>query len=100
MILLKAQMTIKAEGRPVFLEVMQHFMQASRVEAGCLSFDCYEDTAQPNYFIVLETWDDEASLKQHEHSEHLAQFKAVIGGMIVSRETTLIYTVNQVNPLR
>lgn len=99
MILLKAQLTIKAEDRAAFLQAMQTFVQASRAEEGCLSFDCYEDMTHPHYFIVLQTWEDEAALQQHESSEHVAQFKSAIGAMIVSREPTLIYTVNQVNTL-
>lgn len=91
MILVRAQLTIKAEERGAFLDHLRTFVKISRTEEGCLSFNCYEDVDSPNAFTVLEEWRDQHSFDRHEHSSHLAQLKAQIGKMIISREATRVY---------
>jgi quinol monooxygenase YgiN len=99
MIVLKAQLTIKPETRPEFLQHMQALIQASLGEAGCLSFGCYEDVTTSNSFLILEEWHSRAALDQHEQAEHLALFKTNIKGMLVSRRDTQVYTVSEVSGL-
>jgi len=99
MIIVRAQMTISADQRAPFLSYLQAFMQASRAEAGCTSFGCYEDVEAPNAFTVLTEWRDQTSLDRHEQSSHLTQFKANISAMIVSRQETRVYTVSGVGSL-
>ena len=51
-------------------------VQASRVEQGCLLYNIYQLKEKPAEFVVVETWEDEASLKGHQQSEHYKHYKA------------------------
>lgn len=99
MIFVRAQMTIHADHRAAFLHHMNEFVLASRQEDGCLSFGCYEDVTHPNAFIVLEEWHDHEAFTRHESAAHLATFKVHLLPMLVSREPTRVYTVNDMGGL-
>ncbi|MCC6616006.1 MAG: antibiotic biosynthesis monooxygenase [Anaerolineae bacterium] len=99
MILLKAELTIAAEGHAAFLQQMAVLAAASRAEDGCLSFACYEAVAAPNTFIVLQEWASRADLDRHEASAHVAAFKAQAAHLIVARLPTQVYEVSSVSGL-
>jgi quinol monooxygenase YgiN len=99
MLVLKAQLTIRPDARAAFLDFLRDLADASRAEYGCINFMCCEDVIEPDSFIVLQEWEDEGSLAQHEASAHVAQFKVSTGRMIVSRQPTRVYTVSSVGGL-
>ncbi|MEQ8676122.1 MAG: putative quinol monooxygenase [Aggregatilineales bacterium] len=99
MIVLRACLTIDPAGREIFLSALREFVDHSRAETDCLTFDVGEDVHALNRFIVLEVWATHAALDQHEKSSHVATFKAKIGTLVTERETTQVYTVNNVSTL-
>jgi len=59
----------------------------TRTEDGCHAYAFYEDVETPGRFRVYEEWRDEAALKAHLATDHIAEFRAVMGGLtILSRE--------------
>lgn len=40
-------------------------------EAGCYEYDLYQVEGSDTDFVILETWEDEASLAAHAASEHM-----------------------------
>jgi quinol monooxygenase YgiN len=99
MLILRAQFTINAGTREAFFEHMEALINASLAEDGCISFGCYEDVLVRNEVIVLAEWSSRDALDQHETSAHVAAFKAAAGGMIVSRQETMVYQVSESGPL-
>ncbi len=43
----------------------------TRAEPGAIRYDLYQSTVQPNRFMRLEVWQDEAALEAHKATPHL-----------------------------
>ena len=56
--------------------LLETMVEASRNEDGCLLYNIYQMKNKPNTFVVVETWENEASLKGHQHTEHYKHYKA------------------------
>lgn len=46
---------------------------ASRTEAGCLSYAFTRDVEDPDRYVSVETWQDQASLDAHFGTPHIAE---------------------------
>ena len=40
-------------------------VEPTRREAGCRSYDLWQDAADPTRFVMVEEWESEAALQQH-----------------------------------
>jgi quinol monooxygenase YgiN len=58
---------------------MEKVVQASRKEAGCLSYSYGFDLLEPDIIRVFEVYKDDAALKAHGESEHFKAWRAVSG---------------------
>ena len=99
MIVLRASLHIVSEQRETFLAHVQGFVEDSRAESGCISFDVCQDVLNPDHFLVIEVWQDHAALQSHEESAHLARFKAAIADAIVHKDPTQVYAIHDVSTL-
>ncbi len=67
---------IRPEKRPAFLNAALEDARAStNNEPGCLRFDVYSDKTDPNKFVFVEAYRDEAAFQEHMKSPHLAKFR-------------------------
>ena len=65
--------------------------QATRAEDGCFTYAFYEDVETPGRFRVYEEWRDEAALRVHLETPHIAEFRQVLGGLtILNRELKIM----------
>ena len=61
-------------------------MLETQKEAGCISYRFYADIVTPHRFHVYQEWRDEAALKAHAKTPHVALFKEKLAGFrMVSR---------------
>ena len=72
---------IEPEDRDKAVELMRPMVEASRAEAGCISYGFYEDPLTPGAFRVTEEWVDEAALDAHFKEPHMAAFLGGIGSI-------------------
>lgn len=56
--------------------LLQTMVEPSRAEKGCLLYSIYQMDSKPTTFTVIETWEDDESLKGHQHSDHYRHYKA------------------------
>ena len=47
---------------------------ASLKDAGNIAYDTFESATRPDIFMICETWQEEASLKQHMAADHFKQY--------------------------
>ncbi len=67
---------VKPERRQAFLSAAVEDARAStRNEPACLRFDVYNDKTDPNKFVFVEVYRDEAAFQEHMKSPHLATFR-------------------------
>lgn len=45
-------------------------------EPGCLRFEVYRTQNQPYYFVIKESWDNQADLDRHRSSDYVKQLQA------------------------
>lgn len=48
---------------------------ASRTEPGCLHFDVHMTKNKPHYFVIYQSWSNEADLDRHQLTAHTLQIK-------------------------
>jgi quinol monooxygenase YgiN len=46
---------------------------ASRKEAGCVSYDVLQNTAEPHVFVLIEEWASAAHLDAHNKAPHVGE---------------------------
>lgn len=57
-----------------FLDALGGFVSSSREEAGCISYDVYQDTQDACNVIFHEVWKDQDGINYHINSKHFSAF--------------------------
>ena len=78
MIVVVGRVQTNADKREDLIRIGQAVAQASRAEAGCISYRVYEDTEVENDFVFVEEWEDSQALKRHFATSHIAEFMRAI----------------------
>jgi len=90
-----AYLTAKPGKEAEFKEKMT--AQAKRClanEAGCLQFDVVQDPKSPTRFVMLEIYKDDAAIQAHQDSQHLKDFRPVVGDLIADRKIEIFHMVS------
>ncbi|WBT09593.1 putative quinol monooxygenase [Corynebacterium sp. SCR221107] len=69
MILINVKYQVKPEYVDTFLQDVDWFTQATRQEEGNIFFDWYQDPANPQEFLLIESFQDDAA-EAHVSSDH------------------------------
>jgi len=72
MIFVIATLEIIDENRSAVLEASRDLVDATRKEAGCMSYDLHQSVSDPNVLVFVERWQDRQVLEAHFHSPHLS----------------------------
>ena len=56
--------------------LLKTMVEPSKNEVGCLLYEIYQVEDNRNKFIVIESWENEASLDGHKVSKHYKYYKA------------------------
>ncbi|MBR7119451.1 MAG: antibiotic biosynthesis monooxygenase [Lentisphaeria bacterium] len=76
-----------------FLEVLEKYIPTVRSEEGCIRYEpCLdiESETRAQFVTIVEEWVDEAHLKKHLATEHMAQYRQEVAPL---RKSTLLYKV-------
>ena len=83
MLVVGGRIRIDSKGRDKAVEAAATMMRESNKEAGCISYVLSGDLEDPGLFRIFEEWQDEAALKAHFKTPHMAAFNKVIGSLKV-----------------
>lgn len=75
-----AIITVKPEARTQLLPVFIDLVAKSRAEIDNLRYDLHEEQSNPNRFIFIETWRNQAAVDSHNGSTHFQHFVQAIDG--------------------
>ncbi|MFZ5930463.1 MAG: putative quinol monooxygenase [Pseudomonadota bacterium] len=75
MLVISGEFRVATESRAIAVAAAIKVAQATRKEAGCLSYSFYSDLEDPNVFRIFEEWETEAALVAHFKTPHIAQFR-------------------------
>jgi len=74
MITIVAKCSVKPYTTEAFLKLACSLVEASRAEAGNVSYDFYCDASDPSLFMFIECWKDKDAINLHNASEHFIYF--------------------------
>ena len=55
-------------------EIAGKLVEASRKDAGCISYDCYQSVTVPGEYIIVETWENDSLLDIHSNAPHFEEY--------------------------
>ncbi|MGG4343289.1 putative quinol monooxygenase [Paenibacillus lautus] len=76
MIIIHAEMKVNSELEAEFLEAVKELIEASRVEAGNVSYNLLKDTDKDDTYLMVEQWKDQEAVEAHNASTHFQAFVA------------------------
>jgi quinol monooxygenase YgiN len=72
---------------------MARMIELSRAEPGCGHYAFSEDIVEPGLIRVSESWEDEAALKAHATSAHMAEWRTASAAHGIHDRTITAYDV-------
>jgi quinol monooxygenase YgiN len=63
--------------------------EITRGEPGCVSHNMLLENEAEGRLVIIERWRDEASLKAHMNTPHIAEFSRRYGGMVTGSDVML-----------
>ena len=72
MVRIMARITARAGGDRQLRAVLQELLGPSRQEAGCVSYELFQNEDDPLEFVTVEQWSDQAAADAHLATPHLA----------------------------
>ncbi len=56
------------------MEIASKLVEASRNDAGCISYDIYKSGTVPGEYIIIETWENDSVLDIHSNAPHFTEY--------------------------
>jgi quinol monooxygenase YgiN len=98
MIVLTAKFVAKAEYKSKIIQLATTVAEPSRAEAGCVSYNLYEQPSSNN-FLFLEEWADQKALDEHFQTPHFQAFMKQFPEMIQGPSKIRVYEVGGIRDL-
>jgi quinol monooxygenase YgiN len=93
MIVIAGTILVKPERRDEARRAALAMAEATRREAGCISYAFYADLADPGTFFLFEEWESDAALAAHFQSEHMARFQQQVPALVAAPPKIKRYVV-------
>ena len=74
MMIIHAHLQVKLDQEQAFLEACKTLVEASRAEAGNISYDLMKSTEKDGHFTMVEVWENAEAIDAHNTSEHFVAF--------------------------
>ncbi|MGJ7922186.1 putative quinol monooxygenase [Neobacillus sp. LXY-4] len=87
---LKSDVNIEA-----YLKLANELVIESRKEKGCIAYSLYEDINDPTTFTMIEEWEDENAIEEHNNSEHFLKIVPELRKLREAGEINLYREVKQ-----
>ncbi|MET4482183.1 putative quinol monooxygenase [Bradyrhizobium sp. F1.13.3] len=77
MVFVIATLAVKPEAKADLIAASKDAIAATRKEKGCVSYDLFESTFDPNKLTFVEEWESPDCLPLHSKSDHMRAFGRV-----------------------
>jgi quinol monooxygenase YgiN len=64
-------------------ELLQELVGPARLEEGCLYYDLYQKTEDPNTFYILDGWVNEKAVAEHAQHPNVARVMEVLSPLLL-----------------
>ena len=99
MIVITGTVRIPAGALDACRPAMKAMVEASNAEDGCLHYAYAEDVLEPGVIWVSEAWRDDAALKGHADSAHMAAWRAAGAALGLHDRNLTVYEAVSSRPL-
>lgn len=99
MLLILATATLGEGALEAGREAMRTMIEASRAEAGCISYAYALDVLDPNVMHITEKWRDEEAVAFHFATPHMADFREALATLDLKITEIAKYQTNGGQPL-
>lgn len=92
MIKVVAKNIIKAEKVDEFITLAQKLVQeTNQNDAGCISYELYQDIANPQILTIIEEWENKDALEQHMAAQHFKEASALFKDFVENQGEANFY---------
>lgn len=95
MIVVAAKFAGKPERWGSIVSLAATVAKPSRAEAGCISYNFYEQQPTTNEFLFFEEWADQAALDFHFKTPHFLKFAEALPDLIQGPPVIRVYEVSK-----
>lgn len=85
-----ATFTVKEGSAQITKDNVGFAIEATRKEAGCISYDLNQNIDDENTFTFVERWETRAHLQDHFNTPHFAKWREIGADHVVSRKVEII----------
>ena len=82
MVIIIARISAKSETLAELRQILTDLVAPSRAEAGCVSYELFQDNDDPRDFITVENWGDSVAADAHMSTPHVAAAIAQAGVLL------------------
>ncbi|BCW88619.1 Putative monooxygenase YcnE [Alphaproteobacteria bacterium SO-S41] len=98
MLIVVGNAKVVARQRDRMMRACEAMVTASRLEEGCAGYNYAFDILEPEMMRVIELWRDEAALRFHFRTPHMAAFLGELAAM-GSRPDIVVYEAGNPHPI-
>jgi quinol monooxygenase YgiN len=99
MIVISGKFAAKPDKRDELIQLAIGMFEPSRSESGCITYNFYEDAANPNHFLFFEEWKTQEDIDKHFQTEHFKKFMEKFPDLIIGEAKIRIYKVDSFQEL-
>lgn len=90
MIYLLATLQVKPDSMEAIMKAVAPCIDATRLEAGNISYDLFQSTTEENTLVFVERWKDQAAIDNHFKQPHLLAWIDAGAEYILDRKIEII----------
>ncbi|MNV82949.1 putative monooxygenase YcnE [compost metagenome] len=91
MVYIIAYLTARSGKGAEILSLAGPLIEATRREAGCISYELYQKPAEPDALVFVETWKDKAAVDAHFAEPHLKAFQVATADLLAGARIELVH---------
>ena len=81
--------------RDELVELLEHFERVAAKHPGCRRYSFAVALADPDRFVLISEWHDQAALDAHYQSESFTAFQFGLDGLLARPSELTVYSVNE-----
>ncbi|NCA99124.1 MAG: antibiotic biosynthesis monooxygenase [Clostridia bacterium] len=93
MIEIIAKGTFKPNCVEIFKQLAHEMIVKTRQESGCVFYQLCRDASDPNTFVFVETWHDQAAIDAHNQSPHFTTIVPQLADLLAEPMEVKLYTI-------
>ena len=89
-----ADMFAMSDGREELVTALSRAEREAAKRPGCIRYSFAATITEPNRFVLISEWEDEAALDAHYASPEFASFQFSLQGLLARESEMTIYSVS------